>query len=88
MVKTTITLEDELYTRLVKEALERYGKTRTLSRIINEKLRAAEVEKVSEKHVRDILEQSFGSWRIQEKGSQYVRKLRRESEKRLGRLKI
>ncbi len=39
MVKTTVLLEDELYKRLVKEALERYGSTRKLSALINEKLR-------------------------------------------------
>ena len=39
MVKTTIILDDDLYKALVKEALERYGTTRKLSKLINEKLR-------------------------------------------------
>jgi len=39
MVKTTIILDDELYKELVKEALEKYGTTRKLSELINEKLR-------------------------------------------------
>ncbi|RLE86688.1 MAG: hypothetical protein DRJ49_07470, partial [Thermoprotei archaeon] len=39
MVKTTIILEDDLYKELVKEALERYGTTRKLSKLINEMLR-------------------------------------------------
>jgi len=40
MVKTTIILDDDLYKALVKEALEKYGSTRKLSKLINEKLRA------------------------------------------------
>ena len=39
MVKTTVILDDDLYKRLVEEAIERYGSTRTLSKLINEKLR-------------------------------------------------
>lgn len=39
MVKTTIILEDDLYKELVREALEKYGTTRKLSKLINEKLR-------------------------------------------------
>ena len=39
MVKTTVLLDDDLYRRLVKEAVEKYGTTRKLSRLINEKLR-------------------------------------------------
>jgi len=40
MVKTTIILDDDLYKALVKEALEKNGSTRNLSKLINEKLRA------------------------------------------------
>ena len=39
MVKTTIILEDELYKRLVEEAIERYGSTRKLSLVINQRLK-------------------------------------------------
>jgi hypothetical protein len=39
VVKTTVILDDDVYRRLVEEAIERYGSTRTLSRLINEKLR-------------------------------------------------
>ena len=42
MVKTTIILEDELYKDLVRESVERYGSTRKLSFLINEKLRRSE----------------------------------------------
>ncbi len=41
MVKTTVLLDDEVYKRLVKEAVERYGSTRKLSFLINEKLRGS-----------------------------------------------
>lgn len=46
MVKTTIVLEDDLYKELVKEALEKYGTTRKLSKLINEKLRKAMYSKI------------------------------------------
>jgi len=39
MVKTTVIIDDEIYRELVEEAVDRYGSTRTLSRLINEKLR-------------------------------------------------
>ncbi len=42
MVKTTIILDDELYKDLVQESIERYGSTRKLSLLINEKLRRGE----------------------------------------------
>ena len=43
MVKTTVILEDEVYKSLVREALERYGSTRKLSLLINEKLKGNKV---------------------------------------------
>ena len=45
MVKTTIILKDELYKQLVKEALEKYGTTRKLSLLINEKLEESMAKK-------------------------------------------
>jgi len=45
MVKTTIILKDELYKQLVKEALEKYGTTRKLSVLINEKLEESMAKK-------------------------------------------
>jgi|YelNatPaOPRAMG01_1025707.scaffolds.fasta_scaffold206906_2 hypothetical protein len=38
-MKTTIILDDDLYKQLVQEALEKYGTTRKLSLLINEKLK-------------------------------------------------
>jgi len=52
MVKTTIILEDELYKKLVKEALERYGSTKKLSFLINEKLKKLEGKEFSEPKTR------------------------------------
>lgn len=49
MVKTTIILDDELYRELVQEALERYGSTRKLSKLINEKLKGKTVKGVRKK---------------------------------------
>ncbi|MGQ9597252.1 MAG: hypothetical protein ACUVQY_10850 [Thermoproteota archaeon] len=51
MVKTTIILDDELYKSLVQEALEKYGSTKKLSQLINEKLKG-ETAKVVRKRER------------------------------------
>lgn len=89
MAKTTIHLEDEVYKKLVKEALERYGTTRTLSKLINEKLKHPNVvpPKIAGMKKRlKIVEETFGAWGPGPSGKEYVRKLRKESEKRLKRL--
>ncbi len=52
MVKTTVLLDDEVYRRLVKEAVERYGSTRKLSFLINEKLRGSRESASSAKRER------------------------------------
>ncbi|MEM0132680.1 hypothetical protein [Acidiplasma sp.] len=39
MVKTTIILDDNIYKELIDESIERYGTTKKLSLLINEKLR-------------------------------------------------
>ena len=85
MVKTTITLEDSLYRRLAKEALDKYGRTRSLSRLINEKLRSAEM--LPRESAGDI-ERSFGCWATKDTGARYVRKMRLESEKRLRQMSL
>ena len=85
MVKTTITLEDSLYRRLVKEALYRYGTTRSLSRLVNEKLRSAEA--LPKRSVGDI-ERSFGCWEMKDTGTRYVRKMKLQSEERLRRMSV
>jgi len=54
MVKTTVILDDELYKKLVHEALEKYGTTRKLSLLINEKLKGGEVREAKEKERKTI----------------------------------
>ncbi|MHC1590220.1 MAG: hypothetical protein ACXQTQ_04580 [Candidatus Hecatellaceae archaeon] len=56
MVKTTIMLDDDLYKKLVQEALERYGTTKKLSYLINLKLR----EKAPVKRKRERLTFKLG----------------------------
>ena len=84
MVKTTISLDDEIYKKLIKESIERFGSTKKLSWLINEKLRLS--EKIST-HEKSIVEKTFGlwkEWKIPSK--EYVRRIRKESEKRLKRM--
>ncbi len=90
MVKTTINLEDEIYKKLVKEAVEKYGTTRTLSKLINAKLKRADIIKIKEEKEKsiDIVAKTAGLWKIKESGSEYVRRLRKESGKRFKRLGI
>jgi predicted CopG family antitoxin len=40
--RTTILLEDEVYRKLVQEAVEKYGSTKKLSLLINQKLKGEE----------------------------------------------
>ena len=51
MVKTTIILDDDLYRELVEEAIKKYGSTRKLSLIINEKLRQAKISSKRKKRM-------------------------------------
>ncbi len=39
MVKTTINLDDEIYSEIVRESIEKYGSTKNISKIINQLLR-------------------------------------------------
>lgn len=85
MVKTTVNIEDEVYRRLVKEAVERYGNTKSFSKLINEKLKRRETEtsKSRVKERSNIVERSFGIWKMKESSKMYVRKIRDEEEGRL-----
>ena len=84
MVKTTISLDDEIYKKLIKESIERFGSTKKLSWLINEKLRLS--EKISA-HEKSIVEKTFGLWKEWKVPSkEYVRRIRKESEKRLKRM--
>ncbi len=39
MVKTTINLDEEIYAEIVKESIEKYGSTKNISKIINQRLK-------------------------------------------------
>jgi hypothetical protein len=89
-LKTTVNLNDDLYKRLVKETVERYGNTKNLSRLINEKLGRAEglggtIDSDEKKSRLKILRDSAGSWKIDESGKEYVKEIRRGWGKRLKR---
>jgi len=50
-MKTTIILDDDLYRELVQEALEKYGTTRKLSLLINEKLKGCGSSRVGKEEL-------------------------------------
>lgn len=77
MVKTTINLDTEVYRALVEEAVMKYRTTKTLSKIVNEKL------KRSPKKNLDIVKETSGMWNLKETGHEYTKRIRSESEKRL-----
>jgi hypothetical protein len=76
MVKTTINLDTQVYRELVKEALEKYGTTKTLSRIINEKLKKAMSKR------KDVAKRTAGIWKMKETGAEYQRRIRKEWERK------
>ena len=43
VVKTTVLLDDDIYQKLVKESIEKYGTTKKISYLINQKLRKLEI---------------------------------------------
>ncbi|MHB1493703.1 MAG: hypothetical protein ACYCR7_08640 [Thermoplasmataceae archaeon] len=43
MVRTTINLDDAIYEEIVKESVEKYGSTKNISKIINQRLRIRKV---------------------------------------------
>lgn len=40
-VKTTVMIDDELYRKLVNEAVKKYGNTKKISKLLNEILKEA-----------------------------------------------
>lgn len=96
MVKATINFDDELYRKLIKETVERYGKMRGFSKLVNEKLRKfddtavrSRITKDEDEEIkwrRNVAKKTFGIWKIKETGAEYVRRIRDESEKRRKRL--
>jgi len=95
MVKATVNFDDELYRKLIRETVERYGKMRGFSKLVNEKLRKVELEtkslptkNVKGEDKKDVVERTFGSWKINENGVEYVRRVRKGWGKRAKRLGI
>jgi len=94
MVKTTLEIKDEVYRKLVEASLEKYGNTKNISKMANEVIAEhlkeptlkAKITSEEIKKRRDIVEKTFGSWGPGPSGARYVRKLRRDSERRLKRL--
>jgi predicted CopG family antitoxin len=89
MVKTTINLRDDIYKKLVRETVEKYGNSKNLSRLINEKLEKAEGEtlaKVDSDDIKErlrIVKESAGSWKLRKSGRKYVKEIRAGWERRL-----
>ena len=93
MVKTTLELRDDLYKKLVNEAIEKYGNTKSLSRVVNESLETHMNERKSERKSkeeanrwREILRRTAGSWKGEKPGKEYVKELRSTWRKRQRRL--
>ena len=87
-MKTTVNLDDDLYEKLVKEAVEKYGNTKNLSKLINEKLERSEgtahgIDSGEIKRRLKILRESAGGWKGKESGKEYVKEMRRGWSKRL-----
>ncbi|MDE1767026.1 MAG: hypothetical protein KGI27_12270 [Thaumarchaeota archaeon] len=87
-MKTTVNLDDDLYKKLVKETVEKYGNTKNLSKLINEKLARAEeiADRTDPSEIKrrlKILRESAGSWKIKTSGKEYVREIRQGWSKRL-----
>jgi len=89
MVKTTVNLREDIYKKLVREAVEKYGNTKNLSKLINEKLEKAENKtfgKPDSDQIRkrlNIVKESAGSWKIRKTGKEYVKEIRAGWKRRL-----
>lgn len=65
MKKTTIILEDEVYRKLVQEALEKYGTTKKLSFLINQKIKGEEQHPRISKRITVKLGKELGPRKIE-----------------------
>jgi len=90
MVKTTLELKDNVYRKLVEASLEKYGNTKNISKTANELIE----ESLGESREKDIkkrmtiAKKTAGIWSTKESGSDYVRRIRSESDKRFKKLGI
>ncbi len=86
MVKTTINLRDDIYKKLVKEAIEKYGNTKNISKLVNEKLaRAASGSKhdYDIKKRLEIVARTAGAWKAKQSGREYVKEIRSGWKRRI-----
>lgn len=94
MARTTVDFKEAVYRKLVEMSLMKYGNTRNISKVANEFIEEHLGEKqfgktiAEEKHIdeSDIVEKTFGSWRIKESGAEYVKRIRKGWGKRGKRL--
>ncbi len=73
--RTTVILDDDVYEKLVRESIKRYGTTRALSKVLNELLR----ESLNAKH--ELLQLIY-SEKITEVSTEEFEKFRRELSRR------
>jgi predicted CopG family antitoxin len=79
MVKTTINLRDDIYKKLVKEVVEKYGNTKNISKLINEKLESAMKGTTHDSDIKkrlEIVARTSGAWKTKETGREYVKEIR------------
>lgn len=89
MVKTTINLRDDIYKKLVKEAIEKYGNTKNISKLINEKLAGAMSSDHSDVRKRlEIVARTTGAWKTKQTGKEYVKEIRSGWKRRSERMKL
>lgn len=90
-MKTTVNLDDDLYKKLVKETVEKYGNTKNLSKLINEKLSRSEgavhgADSAEIKRRLKIVRDNAGGWKSRESGREYQKEIRAGWNKRLKKL--
>ena len=61
MVKTTINLDDDIYSEIVKESIEKYGSTKNISKIINMRLRNSKNNITNKKRITFKVEGNLSS---------------------------
>ena len=70
MPRTSVYIEDRLYRKLVEESVKRYGSTKHISKVLNEKLLLAEKLSKVQKKIVELPVVSIGKkldWKIVEK---------------------
>jgi len=78
--QVVLTLDDDVYEALVREALSRYGSEDAISRVVNEELRASLIAAIEK---RALLEQILSEKKPIKINVKEFHELRRELSKRL-----